>query len=175
MQAITGQPPLTPFLRLSDLLCEPPEQKSCSAKQHPHALAPSQPQSAACGGWRVRGRRGRGGGWRERAAAAGHAAGGANPHRADREPAEREVGRLACRLSVLSCLLSALHLNKECENKKKTATLVKTTVYNYLYTSAPYDIYNIIHIMILYFTVVTWQPGAVQTMIYEYKPEHVLF
>lgn len=115
---IGGQPSLTPFLRLSDLVCEPPEQKSCSAEQHPHALAPSQSQSAACGGWRVRGRRGRGGDWRERAAAAGHAAGGANPQRADREPAEREVGRLACWLSILFCLASAL--NKECENRRKT-------------------------------------------------------
>lgn len=117
MRAITGQPPLTPFLRLSGLVCEPPEQKSRSAEQHPHALAPPQPQSAACGGWRVRGRRGRGGDWRERAAAAGNAAGRANPHRADREPAEREVGRLARRLSVLLCLASAL--NKECENTRK--------------------------------------------------------
>lgn len=77
---ISVQPPLTPFLRLCGLVCKPPEQKSRSAEQHPHALTPSQPQSAACGGWRVRGRRGRGGDRRERAAAAGHAAGGANPH-----------------------------------------------------------------------------------------------
>lgn len=77
-------------------VCVLAEQKPCLAKQHPHDLTSSQPQSALWGWWRNCRRRRRRSGGRSRGraqwpAGAGDAAGGANPRRADWESAERKV------------------------------------------------------------------------------------